>query len=246
MLRMIRSEWMKVRRSVLWLLALVSPLLAMLIGLADSPVREAARGEEAWLITFTMMIVMHGLLFLPLLTGVFAALLCRYEHVGGGWKQLLALPVTRLQVYVVKGLYVLLLLAITQLLLLAAVLVVGLALGFEGSPPWETIAWSLIGGWIACLPLAALQLAVSTAWSSFGAPLAVNVILTIPNMMIANSETYGPFYPWAQPVLAMLPRGGEYGFGAFNVTMETLFLVILGSFLVFAAGGWFYFQQKAV
>jgi hypothetical protein len=43
----------------------------------------------------------------------------------------------------------------------------------------------------------------------------------------------------------MVPRTKE-SFGAFNVPAETLFLVILGSFVLFLAGGLIYFQRKAV
>lgn len=244
MVKLIRSEWLKLRRTVLWLLALVSPALAGLIGLfAFSGGTDGSR--SAWIEALAVMTVLHAVLFLPLLTGVFAALVCRYEHVGGGWKQLLALPVTRTQIYVVKGLYVLLLLALTQLLFLTAYLAIGALLGFDGPPPWGVVLRSVFGGWAACLPLAALQLAVSTMWSNFGVPLAVNVIFTLPNMMIINSEKYGPWYPWAQPALAMLPRE-DYGFGAFNVPPETLLYVIGGSFVLFAAAGWLYFIRKPV
>jgi lantibiotic transport system permease protein len=246
MLRLISSEWLKIRRSILWLLALASPLLAALGGLIDG-VPEGGGGVESaeWIAALGLMSVLHALLFLPLLTGIFAAMLCRYEHIGGGWKQLLALPVSRTQVYGVKLLFIMSLLAVTQAIFLATLLAVGLALGFEGPIPWEIIAGSVVGGWLACLPLAALQLAVSVAWASFAAPLAINVIFTLPNLLIANSETYGPFYPWAQPLLAMMPHG-EFGYGAFQLSAVTLFGVILGSFAVFLLGGWAYWMRKAI
>lgn len=243
MLRMYRSEWMKIRRSFVWLLLLVSPLVAALLGLLESD-RE---GEFPWLIALSMMAALHAMLFLPLLTGVYAALVCRYEHIGGGWKQLLALPVTRTQVYFVKFALIMGMVALTQLLFLGVLLLVGAALGFSEPPPWQTLLASVAGGWIATLPLAALQLAVSTAWPSFAAPLAVNVVMTLPNVLIVYSEDYGPYYPWAQPLLAMLPRGmGPNEFGAFGLSAVTLFVVILGSFAVFFAGGWLYFTRKAV
>lgn len=244
MIRMFRSEWMKVRRTVIWLLAVVSPLLAALIGLLN--VRDGSTSADAtWLEALALMAVLHALLFLPLLTGVFAALVCRFEHAGGGWKQLLALPVTRSQVYLTKLAFVMLLLAITQLLFLAALLLIGISLGFKGAVPWAELLRSVGGGWVACLPLAALQLAVAAAWQSFAAPLAVNVIFTLPNMLVANSADYGPYYPWVQPLLAMMPAG-PVSFGALNVSAVSLFLVIGGSFALFLAGGWIYFAKKAV
>src|SRR5690606_20910753 len=102
-----------------------------------------------------------------------------------------------------------------------------------------------LSGWIAALPLAALQLFVSVVWSSFAAPLALNVIFTIPNMLIVNSEVYGPYYPWAQPLLSMLAVSPDK-YGAFNVPLETLLYVILGGFALFFTAGLTYFQRKEV
>lgn len=235
-----RSEWLKMRKSNIWLLIFVSPVLSALIGLG-----QTLDEGMPWLMLFAVMASLHSMLFLPLLTGVFAAFVCRYEHAGGGWKQLLSLPLSRSTLYWSKFLIVVLLLAVTQLLFLAAVMIVGLLKGVQTDMPWEILLRSVFGGWFATLPLAALQLFVSVAWASFAAPLAVNVIFTIPNMLILNSEKYGPYYPWAQPALSML-LVSENSFGAFNVSFETLLFVICGSFLVFALSGWIYFRRKEI
>ncbi|MFD0714879.1 ABC transporter permease [Paenibacillus sp. GCM10027626] len=243
MIKMFRSEWMKVRGSLMWVLIVASPLLAAFTGWLSS--KGTAGDEGGWLEALGLMSVLHAMLFLPLLTGVFAALVCRYEHIGGGWKQLLALPVSRTQVYMTKLAVIMLLLGVTQALFLLALLLTGTMLGFQEPIPWSTLFFSVFGGWLACLPLAALQLAVASAWASFAAPLAVNVIFTIPNMLIANSADYGPYYPWAQPMLAMIPST-EMSFGAFNISAVTLFGVIGGSFLIFLLGGWSYFVKKTI
>ena len=39
---------------------------------------------------------------------------------------------------------------------------------------------------------------------------------------------------------------GPNEFGAFGISAVTLFVIILGSFAVFFAGGWLYFTRKAV
>lgn len=239
--KVLRAEFLKLRKSAIWLLIFISPALSFLVGLAESVEDK----QFQWVVAISYMAFIHGLLFLPLLTGVFSAFICRYEHIGGGWKQLLAMPVSRGNVYIAKFLLVLGLLAITQLLFASGVLLVGQLKGFEEAIPWKTLAISSLGGLIACLPLAALQIFVSVAWSSFAAPLAINVIFTLPNMLVVNSEKFGPFYPWAQPFLAMIPTGQD-GFGAMNVTMETLLLVIFGSFIVFFLTGFTYFQRKEI
>ncbi|PLR96563.1 ABC transporter permease [Bacillus sp. T33-2] len=241
MWKVFRSELLKMRKSSIWLLILISPVLSSLVGFGELN----GSGEHTWITTLAIMSWLHGMLFLPLMTGVFSAFVCRFEHIEGGWKQLLAMPVSRTSVFLAKFLVVVLLLALSQALFLAGLLLVGNVKDLAGPVPWNEILTSITGGWLACMPLAALQMGVSTAWSSFAAPLAVNVIFTLPNILVSNSEKYGPFYPWAQPVLMMMPRLGD-NFGAFNVSFETLIFVVFGSFLIFFLSGFAYFQRKEV
>jgi hypothetical protein len=234
-----RAELLKLRKSPVWLLVLVSPALTTLVNLFEA----GGDGGDPWVGALSTAALVHGLLFLPLLSGVFAAFVCRFEHAGGGWKQLLALPVSRGAVYVAKFAIVMGLLLATQALLLGGTLLAGAVRGWSAPIPWDAMAQSLLGGWAACLPIAALQLGASALWQSFAAPLALNVIFTLPSILIANSETYGPWYPWAQPALATIPWAAE-SFGAFEAPYGKLMLVVAGSFVLFFAAGFAYFSRK--
>lgn len=237
---LLSAEHLKMKKSGVWLLTLVSPVIAILPGLMGG-----RKGEPlTWELVSSVMALMHAMLFLPVLTGIFAAMLCRYEHQDGGWKQVLSLPVTRSSVYTVKFSMIVILLGVVQLLYLTAVLAVGL-IREAGPVPLIPLLQDVLAGWFACLPLAALQLAVSQHWSSFGAPLALNVSLTLPNILIANSAVFGPFYPWVQPLLAMSPYG-RGAFGAFQLPMIRLMLVVLFSFILFVAAGLISFRRKPV
>lgn len=239
--RAISAEWLKLSKSKLWPQILLNAVLVMMLGiLSGTPLQEAP-----WEYMLSMMCILHAMLLLPIMTGIFSAMVCRYEHTGGGWKQLLVLPVSRGAVYFAKFTVVAILLVAVQILFLVAVMGAGWFHRIEAPIPWEMLLRSLLGGWVACLPLAALQLGVSTAWSSFAAPLALNVVFTIPNILVANSQTYAPYYPWTQPFLAMMPAG-QADFGAFNLPFESLMIVILGGFLLFFLGGFIYFQRKEV
>ncbi|PLT43929.1 ABC transporter permease [Paenibacillus sp. FSL W8-1187] len=242
MRRLLSAEWLKLRRSIVWLLLPVSPLIAFAVAW-KAPLE--AIGGAGWMEAYIISANVHGLMFLPLLVGIFAALLCRFEHASGGWKQLLALPVRPGAVYLSKLAALAGLVALLQQLLGAALLAGGLLRGMDGGVPWAELGRALLGGWVACLPLAALQLWASFAWSSFAAPLVLGTVFTLPNMLVVNSERFAPWYPWAQPLLAMMPRSEE-GFGAFNVPAESLFLVIGGSFALFLAAGWLHFRRRAV
>lgn len=240
--RVLAAELMKTKRSLVWVLVLIGPLLTFLqmMGIDTS---NRVDGMNEWETLYTFSVLLYAMLFLPLLTGVLSAFVCRFEHLNGGWKQVLALPVSRSHVYLAKLLVVAGLLGATQSVFLLLIILVGVVKGIEVPIPWDFLLRGMVGGWIAALPLAALQMWVSVIWRSFGAPLALNVVLTLPAVLIANSETFGPFYPWAQPLLAMSPQEGD---AMFNVSLETLFIVMIGGFLTALIGGWWTFVRRDV
>lgn len=245
-LRLAASERLKLSKSPIWLLIPLSPLLSLVIGLLvnlDEFGQAGSAGKYEVLVS--AMAAFHAMLFLPILTGIFSAFVCRYEHAGGGWKQLLALPVSRTGLYMAKFLSVSVLLAVVQLLFLGAVVAAAVYQGLGDGLPWGMLLTSAFSGWLACLPLAALQLLVSVGWSSFAAPLVINVMLTVPNMLVLNSERFAPFYPWAQPMLAMLSFG-ESELGRLTLPLENVLITVTGSFAVFLAAGLVYFNRKEV
>lgn len=237
-----RVEIYKFCKGKIWPILLISPLLCGLMAYFYSQAEWAE--DSGWLDIYGNMVAMHGMYLLPLLTGLVVAMICRYEHLHGGWKQYLAQPVRRWQVYVVKFILAAGAIAVVQMLIFAALFGAGTLAGMEGSIPVDPIVTSLFGGWLATFPLLALQLWVTTAWSSFAAPMALNVIFTMPAVLIVASEQFGPYYPWAQPLLAMaVPSEGMDDLTFLST--ETLLIVVLGGFLAFFVGGLSFFQKRA-
>lgn len=239
--RLFAAEIRKSRRSMVWLLALLGPVVTVILGTANY-FRNASifndPGENSWINLYTQTVIFYGMLFLPVLAGIFAALVCRSEHTSGGWKQLLALPVPRGQVYLAKLLLVATLLALTQLLFLLGLVAASVASGLGDQIEWEMLVGHLSLGWVATLPLAAIQLWVSVLWASFGLPLAINVALTLPAVLVVNSATFGPFYPWAQPLLVLSPE---------TDLNPTTFGILVGSTLAIAVlGGLWHFRHRDV
>ncbi|PKQ38212.1 MAG: hypothetical protein CVT59_03010 [Actinobacteria bacterium HGW-Actinobacteria-1] len=243
MLRMLKVELMKMQWWLVGLLAIGGPALAVLLGVNPG----AETGAEAWKLAYGYATVRYSWLFYPLLAGVFAALVCRPEHVGGGWKQLLALPVSRTTVYGAKLVTLAGILAVTNLAFGAVFVAAGMVSGLGAGVPWSVIGMSMLAGWVAVLPLAAVQLWVSSRWKSFGAALALNVCLTLPAIFAAQSHEFGPWYPWAQPLLAMSPFASDQtGSTALNVAPMTLWVVIVGGFVVSLIGGLVTFARADV
>lgn len=241
MLALLQSEWYKLRKSKILLLIFVGPLLGLLIGLVIDYGSDPEVND--WYVTLLTMNLTYALLFLPLITGVFASVVCRYEHQAGGWKQLLALPVSRGNVFVAKFILLMLIVFVIQLLYLSAIYVVGMLKGYTDPFPLAIVWKSIFGGWIATFPLVALQLWMSIVFKSFAAPFTVNVIFTLPTILAVNSERFGPYYPWAQPFEMMYVGNPS---DVFFVPLEQLLTVVGGSFLLFFFGGLLYFQRKMI
>jgi lantibiotic transport system permease protein len=242
-LSIIQSEWYKLRKSKIMSIIFAGPLIGLFIGLTSKLFNAEIEINE-WYKTLFSMNLTYALLFLPLITGVLASFICRYEHQAGGWKQLLALPVTRGRVFIAKYALLMMIVLVIQLLYLGSVFVVGMMKGYTDPFPMEIIWKSIFGGWVATLPLVALQLWMSIMWKSFAAPFTVNVVFTLPTILVVNSERFGPYYPWAQP-FSMMYIGGDTD-DVFFIPWDQVLTVVGGSFVLFFLGGLLYFQRKTV
>lgn len=231
--RALRVELLKAQWPLLGFLVIGGGLVAVLMS-SDGSIASLGQWQGA----YQVAVMQYAWLFYPLLAGVFAALICRVEHTGGGWKQTFSLPVRRSHVYLAKYLLLAALLAATSAVFALGFVGLGLLRGFADAVPWAILARSIVAGWVAVLPLAALQLWVSSRWRSFGAALALNVCFTLPAIFAAQSSQFGPWYPWAQPLLAMLPDRAEISAGGpLMISPQTFWLVIVGGLALALVGG---------
>jgi len=240
---LLRTEWFKLWKTNIMPFILLAPAIVLAIAWNVDVDAEELVGYK-YLYAAMNANFAYAVLFLPLMTGVLATLICRYEHQAGGWKQLFALPTTRGKVYIAKFLIVSLLTLCMQLLVLLALLFVGYMKQYGEPFPMELLLRGIVGGWIATLPLIALMLWLSTMFHSLAAPFAVNVIFTIPTLLVINSEKLAPYYPWGQPFMMMYVTGEQEDI--FYIPWEQLITVVGGSFVLFFVIGFVYLQRKEV
>ncbi|MBO0992458.1 ABC transporter permease [Bacillus sp. SD088] len=221
-------EQLQLKRSKLWLLYLIGPLLGVFLAYINFFKNYdlfMQLGDNAWIEAWTQVALFMGPFVLPILVGIYAALVCRSEHVGGGWKQL-ALPIKHSDIFLGKFLTVVKMIVITMLILLIFFIGFGYVKGVEGNLPVVTIFAFMMRGIIACLPLILLQLIISVRAKTFGIPLAVSIIFTLPAIIVASTPL-GQFYPWTQPMLTMSPEDES--------PIQSYFLfytLVIGSFIV--------------
>lgn len=237
------TEWMKLRCSVVRVIMLIVPLFINVVGLNNYVSNLhvfRSQGMVGWMGAWTQVEFLYGMVLLPVLIGVYVALICRFEHIGGGWKQLLAFPVSWTKVYLTKMLWAWLLIGLTNIVVFFTFFVLGKGFNVEGDFPAGEFLLMFLKGWFATITLIALLTWVSTQWKNFGLPIALNFAFVIlPNPFISNDEI-GRFYPWSQSIYAMTPTGR-----LFVEQQELLFyLIIVISFVLFLAFGLWRFHRS--
>ncbi|MCD5322454.1 MULTISPECIES: ABC transporter permease [Pontibacillus] len=234
-----RGEFKKLKHTNIITILVAAPMLTSLFAwfynLPSPPNTE-------WESLYIKQALLHGQYLLPLLACLIAAYICKLDHDESSWKAWLVQPLKRYHVYIAKAMVALLLVALIQLLMFACYLIMGYIKGYGGLLPGEILLRGYIGGYLSAIPLIMLQLWVSSAWKSFAGAMGVNVVLTLPAILIAQSQTYGPWYPWSQPILAMF-------FTAENdssfIPYEQLVYIIGGTSIVFFFIGLLRFTKRA-
>ncbi|MFC0673810.1 ABC transporter permease [Brachybacterium hainanense] len=188
---MLRAELLKLRRSAVWIIALVLPLLAVTTGtinLANN--REML--ENGWASFTSQVTLFYGLLFFSLGIGLIAATAWRVEHRGTNWNLLLTTSRRPLALVLAKIAVIMLPVAFMQAVLVAGTLISGtLALQLEGPIPWEFV---LVGGLavLTALPLIAVQSLLSMLVRSFAAPVAVCLLGCVLGIAAVTSHALRP------------------------------------------------------
>src|SRR5690606_17918342 len=246
MVEALQAEWIKIRRSKIWwsivLLALLPVLYSILIYTKIMVEKLHYTGPDAWFMPWSLIVMFYGSVFYPIISGLIATILCRFEHAGGGWKQILTLPVSKSHLYLSKLLWLLGLLAVVQGTTLILFVGLGYAFELDGSPPWSFLLASTLLGWIGGFPLVALQQWIPSSWKTFVIPMAINVFLFLPGFLVVASESalktpLRYVYPWRHPVMGMMesdPSGVDpLGSPFLPVTLLCLAMFLAGGLVTF-------------
>ncbi|MBT2757889.1 ABC transporter permease [Mesobacillus foraminis] len=239
------TDWVKLKNFItIWLIILIVPLFFTVMGVVNYATNIHVfeeNGMVGWMGAWTQVEFLYGMVLCPLLSSVYLAILCRFEHANGGWKQLLSYPIPKADFYFSKMIWGWLLVGITNVVLFIYFLVLGKIMGVTGEFPFLGFLGLFLRGWLAILPLIALQTWLATQSKNFALPVALNFAFIIPNIFVSSSK-YGKYYPWSQPVYAMTPEN-QVGF---TQSIQDLYIAVLAGFLLFSFLGIWHFMRTEI
>ncbi|WP_213617277.1 ABC transporter permease [Paenibacillus lactis] len=231
---LIRTEGMKLQWRVIGLLIVLDTLINSAMGAMQLQSLKDFF-SPSWSTLYIHSVNLHSMFFYPLYSGIVASLLCVYEHRDGGWKITMSLPVPRGKIFMAKFMLLLGILGMVQIVFMLGYFAAGYFVKAPGEPPWDTLLYSGIGGWISVFPLAALQLMVAIRVRNFGAALAMSLGYVVPNIVLTGFHSaIGAWLPFTIPYYVMMPQDAIY---APRVEPYSLWTIVLFTGIVYLLSG---------
>lgn len=171
---MIRAELTKLKRSSLWLVAIVFPLLSLITGTLNF-IANRETFHSNWSSFTSQVTLFYALFFFSFGIATLASAAWRMEHRGTNWNLLFSTGHKPIQVMTAKACGISTLVAFMQFVLVTSTILVGkLGLHIQGDIPLAFIVTGILSI-IAAFPLVTLQSCLSMLTKSFAIPVALCV-----------------------------------------------------------------------
>lgn len=202
MIFLMRSEWLKYRRTLTPWFIVCGPLILVLAQFAFSLIsRVGTTWNEALLTVYNWW----GVLAVPFGVILLAMLAVSYERRSGSWRILISYPIRPWKLYLAKYFV----LSLQTLVASALFVLFLLLLGFwhlSGPIPWVHLWSGLFIPWLTAWAQMAIMLWIATALG-YGLTIVIGLAGMISGIIMAQSGAF-ILNPWAWPIRALEPIMG--------------------------------------
>ena len=195
-----RAELMKLKRSFIWVVFLILPLISTVMGCANY-LQNVDILDSLWYSLWTQTTLFYSNFFFGPLIAVYCAYLWRVENFNHNRNALMTAPVPIPILYLSQFLAIACVTLLTQLWVGILYFISGRAVGMTGIPPIQTCFW-LLRGCLGGLAIAALQLLLSSFIRSFALPIAIALLGSIAGLLF-SSRDLGLYCPYSLMLLGM-------------------------------------------
>ncbi|WP_103061495.1 ABC transporter permease [Actinomyces qiguomingii] len=190
-------EALKLRRSLVWSIVAVLPVLAVVSGSVNFAMNQAVLSPT--LEAFTSQVTLfYGLFFFSIAVALLVAAAWRPEHRSSSWNYMATTPHSPAALALAKTTVVLVPLAVMQMLLVIATWLSGLVLlHLDGGLPIGFTVCALLAV-VAAVPLVGWQSALSMRLRSFAAPVALGLAGAVIGIAVAyQSRSLAGLWPYS-------------------------------------------------
>ena len=200
LLRCLKAEAQKCRRSPVWLAFVVLPIFPAILGTGNY-LGNIEVLENAWYSLWSQHTLFSSMFFLPALLGVFCAWQWRLEHTDHNWNSFLTAPAPVGDLYAAKLILAAVVSLLAQVCIGLLFLLSGKIVGIPGPVPPELPEW-LLCGTLGGVSVCAVQLFFSLVLRAFAPPVAFGLAGGIVGLMF-TAQGWGYAFPYSLLCLGM-------------------------------------------
>ena len=232
LLRTLRAEQMKLRRSPVWLVFFLLPILPAFMGTFNY-LQNITILQDGWYSLWTQHTLFTCYFFLAPILGVYCSYLWRFEHTHYNWNATMTAPVPVACLYFAKLITVSIMALLTQAWIGVLFILSGKLAGLNGPLPPDLPVW-LLCGTVGAVVICALQLCYSLVIRSFAVPVGLALMGSIVGLAIM-AKGWGVWFPYSLLSLGMRANkpGGEMQCSVEQFAINCLvYLVIFSLFAI--------------
>lgn len=229
LIKMIRADAMKLRRSPVWLAFLFLPIIPALLGTMNYNNNLGLLKSE-WYSLWTQHTLFTCYFFLPIMLGIYCSYLMRLEHSNHNWNKLLTMPVPTWQIFVSKLFSASLMIVLSELWIGALFILSGKLVGLTAPLPPELISW-LACGTLGGIVMAAVQLFISLIIRSFALPVGIALAGGLSGL-VALAKGFGHIYPYSLMAYGMRANAPQTLLDSGYVSFVIVCLIFIALFVV--------------
>ncbi len=209
---LVASDFLKIKRKAFWFLTFLGPFGVVALQMVNYGLRKdylLQQSQDDWgyylsnVSNFTPLALVLGI-------AILTSFISSIEDETNAWKQLISLPVSKMQVYLSKFMVLACLLLMSSLLLMVFSLLYGITLDLGEEVPYGNLFRYCFYPFFAALPVLALQLWIATISKNQGFPITAGIVgaiftfsaAALPDWMIWKWPTL--FNEWKEPEINVL------------------------------------------
>lgn len=228
LLRCLKTEIQKCRRSPVWLAFLVLPIFPAILGTGNY-LGNIEVLDNAWYSLWSQHTLFSSMFFLPALLGVFCAWQWRLEHTDHNWNSFFTAPVPVRDLYAAKLILAAMMSVLAQVCIGALFLLSGKIAGISGPVPPELPEWLLYGA-LGGLSVCAVQLFLSLIIRAFSPPVAMGLAGGILGLMF-TAQGWGYIFPYSLLCLGMRANNPQMELDLVPFSLSSLAYITIFAFL---------------
>ena len=230
LLRLIRAERMKLKRSPVWIAFILMPIIPAVLGTINYLGNIEILDSE-WYSLWTQHTIFTSYFFLPIMIGIYCAYIMRLEQNNHNWNKTLTMPVPKSEIFLAKLITVTFMILISEIWIGALLVLSGKIIGMTAALPFQDIMiWCLFGS-LGGMVMAAVQLVISMFIKSFALPIGISLVGGISGLVFL-AKNLGHIWPYSLMAYGMNSNSPQQMLESGYLSFVLICIIYIASFSI--------------